>query len=175
MDAAWVDRALVRARRAARRGEIPIGAVVVLGERALGWGGNRPIGRCDPTAHAEILALRAAARRQANYRLPGCDLYVTLEPCLMCLGAAVHARIRRLVFGAFDPKVGASALLGTIASRGALNHQIVIRGGVRAAECGDLLKEYFRGRRAVARPSGPLSPGTPARRARGGAGRRTAG
>jgi tRNA(adenine34) deaminase len=138
--------ALRLARAAGRRGEVPVGAVVVAGGRIIGRGLNRPIGSCDPTAHAEMTALRRAALRARNYRLTGAVLYVTLEPCLMCLGAMVHARIDRLVFGAPDPKVGATAWLrGGRARR--LNHRFAVRGGVRADQCATLLREFFRARR----------------------------
>ncbi|PYS94012.1 MAG: tRNA adenosine(34) deaminase TadA [Acidobacteria bacterium] len=145
-DAAWMGRALRLARASAARQEVPVGAVVVAGGRLLGSGSNRPIGRRDPTAHAEIVALRRAARRAGNYRLTGATLYVTLEPCLMCLGAMVQARIARLVYGAADPKVGAASLMRGRRLRG-LNHRIVASGGMRVAECAALLKEFFRGRR----------------------------
>ncbi len=138
--------ALRLARAAGKRGEVPVGAVVVASGRIVGRGRNRPIESSDPTAHAEILALRRAARQARNYRLTGATLYVTLEPCLMCLGAMVHARIGRLVYGAPDPKVGATAWLRGRRARG-LNHRIEVSGGVRADECAALLKEFFRARR----------------------------
>lgn len=139
--------ALRLARAAGRRGEVPVGAVVVDGGRIIGRGLNRPIGSSDPTAHAEMTALRRAGRRARNYRLTGAALYVTLEPCLMCLGAMIHARIGRLVFGAPDPKVGATAWLrGSRARR--LNHRFAVRGGVRADEGATLLREFFRARRS---------------------------
>jgi len=140
-----MDSALRLARAAGRRGEVPVGAVVVTGGRVFGRGANRPIGACDPTAHAEIVALRRAGRAARNHRLAGATLYVTLEPCLMCLGAMVHARIERLVFGARDPKVGATSFLKR-AGRG-LNHRFRVRGGVRAAESTALLLGFFRERR----------------------------
>ena len=138
--------ALRLARAAGRRGEVPVGAVVVAGGRIAGRGRNRPIESSDPTAHAEIVALRRAARQARNYRLTGATLYVTLEPCLMCLGAMVHARIGRLVYGAPDPKVGATSWLRGRRA-GGLNHRIEVSGGVRAPECAALLKEFFRARR----------------------------
>jgi len=145
-DRTWMDLALRLARDAAKRGEVPIGAVVAAGGRILGRGANRPIKACDPTAHAEIVALRRAARAEGNYRLGGATLYVTLEPCLMCLGAMVQARIGRLVYGARDPKVGAVALIR--APRAArLNHRFAVTPGVRARECGELLRQFFRRRR----------------------------
>ena len=140
-----MGEALRLARRTGSRGEVPVGAVVVSGGRIIGRGANRPIGACDPTAHAELLALRRAARAIGNYRLSGADLYVTLEPCLMCLGAMVHARIGSLIFAAPDPKVGSTALLKRL-TRG-LNHRIAVRRGVRGEECGRVLREFFRRRR----------------------------
>ena len=145
-DTAWMKRAIRLARAAGGRGEVPVGALVVLGDRVVGRGSNRPIAARDPTAHAEIVALRRAARSIGNYRMPGATLYVTLEPCLMCLGAMVQARIARLVFGAPDPKVGATALLRARRAAG-LNHRFAIAGGVLGAECAALLREFFRGRR----------------------------
>ena len=138
--------ALRLARAAGKRGEVPVGAVVVAGGRVTGRGGNRPIGSCDPTAHAEMIALRRAARRTRNYRLDGSTVYVTLEPCLMCLGAMVHARIARLVYGAADPKVGATAWLRR-GRAGRLIHRFAVQGGVRAGECAALLRDFFRARR----------------------------
>jgi tRNA(adenine34) deaminase len=113
----------------------------------LGRGYNCPIAAHDPTAHAEIIALREAATREANYRLPGTVLYVTLEPCLMCIGAMVHARVERLIFGAADPKVGAVALAGELAARHALNHRLQVTGGVELAACEEILRAYFKERR----------------------------
>jgi tRNA(adenine34) deaminase len=137
--------ALRLASAAAAAGEVPVGAVVVARGRAIGRGANRPVAARDPTAHAEIVALRRAARASRSYRLTGATLYVTLEPCLMCLGAMVHARLGRLVYGASDPKVGAVSLLESRA-RG-LNHRFPADGGVRAAECAVLLRAFFRARR----------------------------
>ncbi len=140
-----MDAALRLARAAARKGEVPVGCVVVSGGRIVGRGANRPIAARDPTAHAEVVALRRAARAARNHRLAGATLYVTLEPCLMCLGAMLHARIERLVFGAEDPKVGSTALL----ERGlpGLNHRFETSGGVHARECADLLRDFFQARR----------------------------
>lgn len=145
-DTDFMKRAIRLARAAGARGEVPVGAVVTLRGRVVGRGGNRPIAARDPTAHAEIEALRRTARSAGNYRLPGATLYVTLEPCLMCLGAMVQARIARLVYGAPDPKVGATALLKGRRAAG-LNHRFVTEGGVLAAECAGLLREFFRLRR----------------------------
>ena len=145
-DTAWMRQALRRARAAADRGEVPVGAVLVAGGRVVGGGSNRSITGCDPTAHAEIVAIRRAAHRTGNHRLVGATLYVTLEPCLMCLGAVVQARIARVVFGARDPKVGAAALFGRRRPPG-LNHHFDVEGGVLAGESAGLLKEFFRQRR----------------------------
>ena len=148
-DRAMMRRAIRLARAAAARGEVPVGALVVAGGRIIGRGSNRPIAAVDPTAHAEIVALRRAARAARNYRLTGATLYVTLEPCLMCLGAMVHARIRRLVYGAADPKVGAAGMLRRGAATG-LNHRFSVASGVLADQCADLLREFFRRRRGSA-------------------------
>ena len=134
-DESYMRRALELARRAEEEGEVPIGAVVVLQNTILGEGWNRPIGACDPTAHAEIQALRSAALSKKNYRLTGATLYVTLEPCDMCVGAMFHARIARAVFGATDPK------------KQVLKNQVVLQGGVLAGECGALLSTFFASRR----------------------------
>lgn len=139
--------ALALAERAAEEGEVPIGAVVVLGDAVIGEGWNRPIGSHDPTAHAEVVSLRDAARRLGNYRLTGATLYVTLEPCLMCAGAMVHARVGRLVFGASDPKRGAAHGDCAALQLPGLNHRIEVEGGVLEAECGVRLQEFFRARR----------------------------
>lgn len=144
---AWMDRALSLAREAGAAGEVPIGAVVALDGRIVGEGANGPVGACDPTAHAEIVALRDAARRVGNYRLNGATLVVTVEPCLMCLGAALHARIGQLAFGARDPKVGATDRLDGLWPSGALNHRFAVTGGVRGQEATLLLKEFFQERR----------------------------
>lgn len=131
------------ALRAAREDEVPVGAVVVKDGQAIGEGWNRPIGAHDPTAHAEIQALRAAAQVLGNYRLPDTTLYVTLEPCAMCAGAIIHARVRRVVFGAFDPKGGAAGSVFEILGTDKLNHRVEVQGGVLAQECGDMLREFF--------------------------------
>jgi tRNA(adenine34) deaminase len=141
-----MGRALELAREAGRAGEVPVGAVVVLGERVVGEGGNRPIQARDPTAHAEVVALRAAAAAAGNYRLPGATLYVTVEPCLMCVGALVNARVARLVYGASEPKFGAVASLLRLDTL-ALNHRVAVVSGVRADEGRRLLVEFFRSRR----------------------------
>ncbi|MBK8508932.1 MAG: tRNA adenosine(34) deaminase TadA [Candidatus Competibacteraceae bacterium] len=147
-DRYWMQAALDLARRAERAGEVPVGAVVVRGDRLLGEGWNQPIGACDPTAHAEVVALRAAAARAGNYRLPDCVLYVTLEPCPMCAGALVQARVVRVVFGAADPRAGAAGSVCNLLRAAALNHQAEVEGGVLAEECGAVLREFFRARRS---------------------------
>jgi len=139
--------ALALAGEAAAAGEVPVGAVVVQDGVIIGRGYNRPIGSADPTAHAEIVALRDAAARVGNYRLPDCELYVTLEPCPMCVGAMIHARIGRVVFGARDPKTGACGSVVDLPSVAALNHHATFEGGVLAEECGALLKRFFAQRR----------------------------
>ena len=138
--------ALAEAAKAAARGEVPVGAVLVKDGRVIARGFNRPIGAHDPTAHAEIVALRRAAKRLGNYRLTGVDLYVTVEPCAMCLGAAVQARLRRVVFGAPDPKAGAVSSTMTFPFE-RLNHRPEIAGGILAAASAGLLREFFRRRR----------------------------
>jgi tRNA(adenine34) deaminase len=142
-----MGRALRLAHAASRRGEVPVGAVVVRDGHLLAGGGNRTIVARDPTAHAEIVALRRAARRAGNHRLTGSTLYVTLEPCLMCVGAMIQARISTLVFGASDPKVGAVASFARRSLPSGVNHRFATRGGVRAAECAALLRDFFRSRR----------------------------
>jgi tRNA(adenine34) deaminase len=146
-DAHFMRLALDLARQAEAAGEVPVGAVVVQGGSVVGCGYNRPISSRDPTAHAEIEALRAAAGALGNYRLPGCTLYVTLEPCPMCAGAMVHARIARLVFGASDPRAGAAGTVFNIVQARELNHRVEVSGGVLAAESCALLQEFFRRRR----------------------------
>jgi len=146
-DEAFMRRALELARRAQEEGEVPVGAVVVLEEKILGEGWNRPIAASDPTAHAEIQAMRAASSARSNYRLTGATLYVTLEPCVMCVGAMFHARIGRVVFGASDPKTGAAGSIVDLFKNEKLNHQAQIQGGVLAGECGALLSRFFASRR----------------------------
>lgn len=146
-DERWMREALVEARRARGRGEVPVGAVVVLGDAVVGRGGNRPIQGADPTAHAEIVALREAARAVGNYRLTGTALYVTVEPCLMCAGALVHARIARLVFGAAEPRAGAVRSIMRVLDHPALNHRVEVAGGVLEPECTALMRAFFAERR----------------------------
>ncbi len=142
-----MQHALALAERGAGQGEVPVGAVVVLNGEVMGEGWNRPIATNDPTAHAEVVAMREAAQRIGNYRLSGATLYVTLEPCLMCSGAMVHARIARLVFGASDPKRGAiNSTCHALETQG-LNHRVQAQGGVLAELCGRRLQEFFRERR----------------------------
>jgi tRNA(adenine34) deaminase len=143
----WMHLALEQARQSALAGEVPVGAVLVHQEHLLAAAGNHPIGSLDPTAHAEILAIREAARKLGNYRLPGTTLYVTLEPCIMCMGAIIQARIDRLVFGARDPKAGAAESCYRIGTDALLNHTIAIESGILADECGEILKEFFQGKR----------------------------
>ena len=146
-DAEFMRRALDLARAAAARGEVPVGAVLVRGDEVLGEGANCPIGTHDPTAHAEIQALRAAGAQVGDYRLAGTTLYVTLEPCIMCASALVHARVSRVVFGAWDPKAGAAGSLTDVFNIAGLNHRVDVFGGVLAEECGTLLSGFFRQRR----------------------------
>jgi tRNA(adenine34) deaminase len=146
-DEQFMRAALAEAARAAGAGEVPVGAVVVADGAIVGRGFNAPIARHDPSAHAEIAALRDAAAKLRNYRLPGCDLYVTLEPCAMCAGAIMQARIRRLVYGAPDPKTGACGSVVDLPVEPRLNHHTTVVGGVLAEECGTLLRSFFADRR----------------------------
>jgi len=152
-DSGFMGLALDLAREAGAAGEVPVGALVVLDGEVVGRGFNQPIGRHDPTAHAEIMALRDAAKHLGNYRLPGCTLYVTLEPCAMCAGAIMHARIERVVFGARDPKTGTAGSVIDLFAEASLNHHTAVVGGVLAEDCGSLLSSFFaarRGRTALA-------------------------
>ena len=146
-DTDFMRQALSLARQAADRGEVPVGAVLVRGSEVIGEGANRPIHNHDPTAHAEIIALRDAAKRVGDYRLNDSTLYVTLEPCIMCASALVHARVSRVVFGAWDPKAGGAGSIADIFALPALNHRVDVFGGVLAEECGELLSAFFRARR----------------------------
>ena len=146
-DARMMDQALEVARAAAARGEVPVGAVVVRDGVVIGRGGNAPIAANDPTAHAEIAALREAAAALGNYRLPGCEIYVTLEPCAMCAGAIMHARLSRLVFGARDPKTGACGSVVDLFANPRLNHHTSVVGGVAEGACASLLTGFFAARR----------------------------
>lgn len=147
-DEHFLLEALAEARAAQEAGEVPIGAVLVFEGEILSRGQNRVLRDQDPTAHAEIVALRAAALKLKNYRLLNCDLYVTLEPCAMCAGAMIHSRIKRLVYGASDPKAGAAGSVLSVLNHAKLNHQIAIASGSLADECGAILRNFFRERRA---------------------------
>lgn len=154
-DTIYMQQAISQAHNAWALGEVPVGAVVVKDGEVVATGFNQPIGTHDPTAHAEIMALRAAASILGNYRLPGCELYVTLEPCAMCSGAMMHARLARVVYGAQDPKTGACGSIVDLFAQEKLNHHTEVVGGVLAEECGALLKEFFaERRRAVQRATG---------------------
>jgi tRNA(adenine34) deaminase len=147
-DDEFMAQALALAAKAAAAGEVPVGAVVVRDGEVIGRGYNQPISSSDPTAHAEVVALREAAAALGNYRLPGCELYVTLEPCAMCVGAMVHARIARIVYGARDPKTGACGSIVDLPAIAHWNHHGVFEGGLLADECGALLKRFFAERRS---------------------------
>ncbi|WP_371873462.1 tRNA adenosine(34) deaminase TadA [Massilia phyllostachyos] len=150
-DERFMTLALEQARLAWAEGEVPVGAVVVKDGEVIATGYNRPIGRHDPTAHAEIMALRAAAEKLGNYRLPGCALYVTLEPCIMCSGAMMHARLARVVYAATDPKTGACGSVVNLFGEEKLNHHTGVQGGVMAEQASSLLRAFFAERRAAAR------------------------
>lgn len=150
-DRRFMQLAQAAAEEARAAGEVPVGAVLVRGDEVIATGFNHPIGAHDPSAHAEMVALRAAARTLGNYRLPGCELYVTLEPCLMCAGALMHARIARVVFGAHDPKTGACGSVVDAFANGQLNHHATVVGGVLADECGAALRAFFAERRRASR------------------------
>lgn len=156
-DEIFMQQALDQARRAAAAGEVPVGAVVVRRGEVIATGRNAPVDRHDPTAHAEIVALRAAAQALGNYRLDDCELFVTLEPCAMCSGAMLHARLQRVVFGAPDPKTGAAGSVLNLFEQPRLNHQTALQGGVLAQECGELLQAFFRQRRADKREEARLA------------------
>ena len=143
----YLQLAIEQARLAAEAGEVPVGAVVVYNEEVIASGQNYVLRSLDPTAHAEIVALRAAAQHLNNYRLIGCELYTTLEPCAMCAGAIIHSRISRLVYGAADPKAGAAGSVLAVVNHPQLNHQMQVTAGVLAEECGELLRAFFRERR----------------------------
>jgi len=147
-DSRFMGEALDAAREGLAGGEVPVGAVLVGEGEVLARAYNRPIGLSDPSAHAEVLALRAGAARLGNYRLPGTTLYVTIEPCIMCVGALIQARVARLVFGAADPKGGACVSLYRLPEDPRLNHRLEVTGGIREAECRELLQEFFQGRRS---------------------------
>lgn len=144
-----MGQALAQAQTALQAQEVPVGAVVVRDGKIIATGFNQPIGRHDPSAHAEMVALRAAATHLGNYRLNDCSVYVTLEPCAMCSGAMFHARIKEVVYGAADPKTGAAGSVVNLYENARLNHHTAVRGGVMAAECGQLLQSFFAQRRAA--------------------------
>ena len=146
-DDRFMDAAIEQARLALAAGEVPVGAVVVLDDRILGAGYNQPISSSDPTAHAEVVALRAAARAVGNYRLTGSRMYVTVEPCLMCVGAVVHARVAEVIFGAAEPKSGALVSSAAAHELPGLNHRFAVRAGVREEECRALIQAFFRDKR----------------------------
>jgi tRNA(adenine34) deaminase len=151
LDSQYMREALRQARRGYREGEVPVGAVVVYKEEIIARAHNRPIHLNDPSAHAEILALRRAGRKLGNYRLPACTLYVTIEPCAMCVGAIVQARIQRLVVGAMDPKAGACGSVLAILNNRKLNHQVAFDSGILQADCAAILQQFFRERRKTNR------------------------
>ncbi len=146
-DMAWMKRAMDLARRAEAEGEVPVGALLVHDDALIGEGWNRPIAAHDPSAHAEIQALRAAAAKLENYRLPETTLYVTLEPCVMCAGAIIHARVGRVVYGASDPRAGAAGSVFDVLGTTRLNHRVGLTGGVLGDQCGALLRAFFAARR----------------------------
>jgi tRNA(adenine34) deaminase len=146
-DELWMDEALRCAQRALEANEVPVGAVVVCAGQVVGRGWNRNLTDCDPTAHAEVVALREAGRNLGNHRLGDCELFATTEPCAMCAGAAVHARIRRVVFGADDPKAGAIHSILQVVNHPHLNHRMEVRAGVLAGRSAEMLQEFFRKRR----------------------------
>ena len=152
-DRRWMSLALNEAREAGQAGEVPVGAVIVRGADLLAKAGNRTVRDQDPTAHAESLAIRAAATAVGSWRLEGCTLYVTLEPCAMCAGAIVLARLDRVVFGAWDDKAGMAGSVGDVLRHPRLNHRPEVQAGVCADACGELLSDFFRGRRQVVEPS----------------------
>ena len=146
-DTLFMSRALELAQRAAEYSEVPVGAVIVHQGNIVGEGYNQPISSCDPTAHAEVVAMRQACVSLNNYRLTGCELYVTIEPCTMCVGAMVHARIRRVIFGALEPRAGALKSQLQLMEHGPYNHSIVWDGGVLAEQCGAMMADFFRQKR----------------------------
>ena len=147
LDRQFMQQALDQAKLAAAAGEVPVGAVLVRDGQVISTGFNRPITNSDPSAHAEMMALRAAAQSESNYRLPGTTLYVTLEPCTMCAGAMLHARVGRVVFGAPDPKTGAAGSVLNVFSEKQINHQTQVEGGIMSEECGQILRNFFKERR----------------------------
>ena len=157
-DIEWMQRALELAERAAQAGEVPVGALVVYEGKVIGEGWNQTISAADPSAHAEVVALRAAAKTLDNYRLPDCELYVTLEPCTMCVGAMVHARIARLIFAASEPKAGTVESNGQLLDAPYLNHRVKWQGGVCAEQSAIMLQDFFRERREEKRIAASCKP-----------------
>jgi tRNA(adenine34) deaminase len=147
LDQQYMRMAIEQAQLAAQSGEVPVGAVLVRDGKVISKAFNKPIANHDPSAHAEILALREAALVEQNYRIPGATLYVTLEPCVMCSGAMLHARVGRVVYGAADPKTGAAGSVLDLFSSKQINHQTSVEGGIMSEECGQLLRDFFKGRR----------------------------
>ena len=147
LDRQFMQQALSQAKLAAAAGEVPVGAILVRDGQIISTGFNQPITNSDPSAHAEMMALRAAAQSESNYRLPGTTLYVTLEPCTMCAGAMLHARVERVVFGAADPKTGAAGSVLNVFSEKQINHQTQVEGGIMGEECGQVLRDFFKERR----------------------------
>ncbi len=147
-DEHWMQIALEQAQLAAAAGEVPVGAVLIKDDEIVATGFNQPISSCDPTAHAEVVALRGAAQALSNYRIPDCTLYVTIEPCAMCAGAMVHARVKRLVFGAPEPRAGAVISSLRLLEGAQLNHRVAVTGGVLAEQCAEVMQTFFRQRRA---------------------------
>jgi tRNA(adenine34) deaminase len=143
----WMRLALAQAKKARKLDEVPVGAVIVQDGKLISTGFNRPIGSCDPTAHAEIQAIRAASQALHNYRLPACSLYVTIEPCAMCVGAIIHARLKRVVFGAQEPKAGMVVSQQALLGGKHFNHSVEVITGVMAEECGALMQEFFQAKR----------------------------
>ncbi|HEX6536507.1 MAG TPA: tRNA adenosine(34) deaminase TadA [Gemmatimonadaceae bacterium] len=156
-DEAWMREAIALAREAALAGDVPVGAVVVRGDVVVGTGGNRTVRDGDATAHAEMLAVREASRAVGEWRLGGCTLYVTLEPCAMCAGALVLARVERVVFGAWDDKAGMAGSVGDVLRHPRLNHRPQVQGGVLEEECGAMLREFFAARRAKSVDTPPVA------------------
>lgn len=146
-DEHWMQLALEQAQLAAAVGEVPVGAVLIKDNQLVASGFNQPISSCDPTAHAEIVVLRAAAKNLSNYRLPGTTLYVTIEPCTMCVGALIHARVERLVFGATEPRAGAIVSAARLLDGAQFNHRIAVQGGVLAETCAAVMQQFFRKKR----------------------------
>ena len=147
LDHQFMQQALDQAMLAGAAGEVPVGAVLVRDGQVISRGFNQPISNSDPSAHAEMMALRSAAQDESNYRLPGTTLYVTLEPCTMCAGAMLHARVERVVFGAADPKTGAAGSVLNVFSEKQINHQTQVEGGIMSEECGQILRDFFKERR----------------------------